>query len=763
MRTTIHKIIFIFTLLIFNTLSYSQQVSVAFLDSKSNQPVEQAQVLVYNPENQNKSVVRFTDKDGKVYLNETEGTEVVLTVSFMGYKPFKENVVLKSEQEFKLKEDILNLEQVTVTGTRTPHILKKSPVLTQMISEEEIKSIDAQSLPDILELEMPGMEMSSHGGVPVMNVMGLETQYSLILIDGERLAKSLHKTIDFSRINPANIEKIEIIRGASSALYGSDAMGGVINIITKNAHKKFGVTADIHYQTPNSKDHTQEDIDNADDDYAKKFFKNIDKQNINANLNLNYKGKKLSSSTFFNYKTTDAYKLTNKTTETRYYEKGDEIKENVPDDGIFLSTPIHGSADFTIGQKIGYKISNRWNIDLKGNLYNHHEFDFVNDAVHELYEAYNAYGKISYNVSETSTINLSYNTDIYKRFNYGEKDKNDFLNHQNKYNVGKLNFTASMSKHTLFAEIENLYQTLSTDKFITDKMSDKSVNNAVVVLQDEFNWTKNLMLVAGVRAGFHSAYNFHLSPSLSARYTINKVNLRASYARGFRSPDLKELYMNWSHLGMFMLLGNKNLKPETSNYYSFSADFIDLDKNLNLTLITSFNDVRDKIDGIWANNQKEFRYVNFDNAQIFSVEALVKWQFAKHFKFKTGYIFLKSIRPADAQDLSTMSPMSLNFQLAYKYTKRNYRLSANISGKITGKKEFYVLDEEDTYGHKEEHYKVRYPTYSLWNLTVNQHFGKHIKVGAGVKNLFNYTADIVTFNTSNTPGRRYFVSLAYSL
>ncbi len=540
-------------------------------------------------------------------------------------------------------------------------------------------------------------------------------------------------------------------------------MGGVINIITKNAHKKFDVSANVRYQTPNGKDHTQEDIDNADDDYSRKFFKHIDKQNINSNLNINYKGKKISSSTFVNYKTTDAYKLRNTKTETRYYKNGDKVQEKMPDDGIFPSTPVHGSEDFTIGQKIGYKISDKWNINVKGNMYNHHEFDFMNDAVHELYKSYNGFGKLTYNVSDNGTFNLSYNTDIYQRHNYGEKEKDKFLTHSNRYDVAKLNYTTGIGKHTLFAEIENLYQTLSTDKFVVDKMTDKSVNNAVAVLQDEFKLNKNLMFVAGVRAGYHSAYKLHISPSFSARYSLNKINLRAAYARGFRSPDLKELYMNWSHLGMFMLLGNKDLKPETSNYYSLSADFIDVEKNLNLTLITAFNDVRDKIDGSWQNNQKEFRYINYDNAQIFSIEALVKWQFLNNFKFKAGYIFLQSIKSADAQDLSTMSPMSLNLQLAYKFTKNNYKLNANISGRITGKKSFNVLDEEDTYEHKGDYYEVRYPAYSLWNLTVNQHFGKHIKVGMGVKNIFDYTSAIVTFNTSNTPGRRYFISLAYRL
>ncbi len=748
---------------IFSVSAYSQKVEIKFVDENSNHAIEEVKVMVYNPANPKASVVEYTDKNGVVSLNYKQGTEVVVTASLIGYKAIKETLVLQSSQEIKMSEDVLNLEQVTVTGTRTPHILKKSPVLTQMVTAEEIQTVDAQTLPDILEVEMPGMEMSSHGGVPVMNMMGLETQYSLILVDGERLAKSLHKAVDFSRINAANIEKIEIIRGASSALYGSDAMGGVINIITKNAHKKFDVSADVHYQTPNDKDHTQADIDNSDDDYSRNFYKNIDKQNINANLNIGYKGKKFSSSTFFNFKTADAYKLADTKTNTRYYNDGTEIVEEMPENGEFNYATIYGFQDFTVSQKLGYKIAKRWKVDLHGNFYNHHEYDFYNDAVHNLYQSYSGSGKVSYNVGETGMLNLSYNTDIYKRFNYGEKEGEKILNHSNNYDVVKLNYTSDFGKHTFFTEFENLHQSLTTDKFITDQMSDKSMNNAVVVLQDEFRWTNSLMLVAGMRAGYHSTYNFHVSPSLSARYSLSKFNFRASYARGFRSPDLKELYMNWSHLGMFMLLGNEDLKPETSNYYSLSADYINLEKNLNFTLIASYNDVHDKIDGSWSDNQTKFRYVNYDNAQIFSLEALVKWQFLQHFKLKAGYIYLRSAKSIDAQDLSSMSPMALNLQLAYSYVKDNYKLKANISGRITGKKTLNEEDREDTYDRKGQYYELRYPTYAIWNLTINQYFGKHIKVGVGVKNLLNYRAPIVTFNTNNSPGRRYFVSLAYSL
>lgn len=751
------KRIYIITLLLLlNITILAQQVEVTLLNKKTGQIIEQANTHWRVLDNAKTQGYAVADYNGKIKIPLKIGTKIVFTATCVGFKPIQDTIVLKQKQTLYTEEDVLSIEQVTVTGTRTPHILKKAPVLTQIISANELKNIDAPIITDVLQVEMPGIEMSSHGGVPVMNMMGMETQYSLILIDGERISKSLQKTIDYSRINTANIERIEIIRGAGSALYGSDAMGGVINIITKNPHKNIEVSADIKYQQPNGKNHTQKDIDNMDDAYAKQFFKNIDKQNLNANLSVGFKDKGFSSLTFFNFKTADAYKLKDTKGVIRYYKNGDNIQRKNNN----YETHINGFQDFTINQKFRYKIK-KWDFNVSGNYYNHHEYDFVNDASHQLYNSYNATAKNTFYLNNNNKFMLIHSFDTYQRFNYDEKDGNTHKKHDNRYNNTKLNYTSTLGKHVVFAEIENFHQILIADKFAVNELQSRYTNNTVLVLQDEFNLSEQFMIVGGVRIGYHSTFNTHVSPSATAKYTIGKFNLRLSYARGFRSPDVKELYMDWSHLGMFQIKGNTNLKPETSNYYSFSVDFLESSHNINTTLIASYNDVKNKIDGIWTNNETVFNYVNFSSAKIFSIEALVKWQFHKNFKIKAGYIYLNSKKSADAQDLSTMSPMSATAQLDYNIAKGKYQLNANISGKITGNKKLDVLDSKEGSIYNGQYYQVRYPMFAIWNITINQYYGTHLKLGLGVKNLLDYTAPIVTFNTTNNPGRKFFVSVGY--
>ena len=128
------------------------------------------------------------------------------------------------------------LEEVVVTGTRTPKFLKDTPIQTRVITSRDIARTDATNVQDLLQQELPGVEFSySMNQRTHLNFAGFGGQGILFLVDGERLAGESMDDVDFSRLLMAGVERIEIVKGASSALYGSSAAGGVVNIITKNA------------------------------------------------------------------------------------------------------------------------------------------------------------------------------------------------------------------------------------------------------------------------------------------------------------------------------------------------------------------------------------------------------------------------------------------------------------------------------------------------------------------------------------------------
>ena len=137
------------------------------------------------------------------------------------------------------------LSQVVVTGTRSPKLLLETPVLTQVISHADIEKADATNLKDLLQQVMPGVEFSfAQNQMVHLNFSGFGGQSVLILVDGERLAGETMDDVDFTRLSMDNVDHIEIVKGAASALYGSNANGGVINIITKQAAKKLSASLD---------------------------------------------------------------------------------------------------------------------------------------------------------------------------------------------------------------------------------------------------------------------------------------------------------------------------------------------------------------------------------------------------------------------------------------------------------------------------------------------------------------------------------------
>lgn len=144
------------------------------------------------------------------------------------------------------------LQEVVVTGTRTPKFLKDTPIQTRVITSRDIARTDATNVQDLLQQELPGVEFSySMNQRTHLNFAGFGGQGILFLVDGERLAGESMDDVDFSRLLVSGVERIEIVKGASSALYGSSAAGGVVNIITKNATEPWTLNVNARYAKHN--------------------------------------------------------------------------------------------------------------------------------------------------------------------------------------------------------------------------------------------------------------------------------------------------------------------------------------------------------------------------------------------------------------------------------------------------------------------------------------------------------------------------------
>ena len=181
-----------------------------------------------------------------------------------------------------------NLDEVVVTATRTPKRLSQSPVITQVVTARQIEDRGLSDIKSLLTQEIPGLVFNEVGFGTSINLQGLGGKHILFLVDGERMAGETGDNIDYQRLDLNNIERIEIVQGAASALYGSQAMGGVINIITRKQKKPFSVSVSAKWAQPYERNFT----DVEKDDRLRVYKRNADRPNLNADITVGGKWRK---------------------------------------------------------------------------------------------------------------------------------------------------------------------------------------------------------------------------------------------------------------------------------------------------------------------------------------------------------------------------------------------------------------------------------------------------------------------------------------
>jgi len=467
---------------------------------------------------------------------------------------------------------------------------------------------------------------------------------------------------------------------------------------------------------------------------------------------------KISSLTDFIIKSSDAYQLYDKDSITKKFSNIDTViykpVNNIP-------TSIDGYEDFSISQKFNYKITDKLTAVIKGSYYNHNQYDFIKDNTFKNYIDITYGANITYNFSEESTLIASFNSDTYDKYKQSEKTNEKHKIYSNQFINPRLLFNTKLGKNAITTGAEFINEALLSDKFTYDTIEQNQTQTYILFAQDDIDISENLNFIAGIRADYHSAFGFHSSPKLSLMYKIKPFTVRVNYANGFRAPNLKELYMNWDHLGLFIIQGNENLKPETNNYFSVSTE---MTKNkINASITAYHNRFNNKIEGQWINNQTIYQYINVSKSNISGIETSLRYRVLNNLNISGSYSYLYDNNSANGVRLSTVSPHSGNARLEYNFRKGIYNLTLNLTAKFHGSKDFDVTETITFNGNETEGiYPVHYDAYSMWKFAITQNFYNGINFILGVDNIFDYKAEIVTFNSSTTPGRRFFVSLNIS-
>ncbi|MCM1290539.1 MAG: TonB-dependent receptor [Prevotella sp.] len=585
------------------------------------------------------------------------------------------------------------LNEVVVTGTRTPKLLKDSPVLTRVISASDIKKSDATNISDLLQTELPGIEFSYEMNQQVsLNMQGFSGNAILFLVDGERVAGETLDNIDFNRLNLIDAGRVEIVKGAASSLYGSNAVGGVVNIISRESVEPWTLNVNARYGEHNEQRY---------------------------GLNFSFNAGKFSNSLSAQYTHIDSYNMKNEGDYDRFYGGGTyNIKDR-------LTFRLNGKLKF-IG-RAGYFFRERNSAE----------------TTHDRYRDFSTGLKGIYDISESTNLEVSYSFDQYDKSDYMLISRRDVRDYSNTQNIGRAILSHTFAeKHILTVGGDVMRDYLMTYQFVDN--GSKTQITADGFAQIDLNFHKNFNIITGGRFDYFSeAHMKHFSPRLNAMYKLNRFSFRGSYAGGFRAPSLKEMYMNFDMAGIFMIYGNENLRPESSNNFQLSAEF---SKGMfNATLGGFCNLVDNRITTVWNHAMNGMVYTNIGKMTISGVDANVSWRSPWGLGARASYVFThEHLRKGEPYTSSTR-PHTATIRLDYTKNWKNYGLMVALNGRFLSK---VSVDEFTSVTSYEETERVNYPGYTIWKLKITQSVWKGIDVIATIDNLFNY---IPKYNYSSTP------------
>ena len=610
----------------------------------------------------------------------------------------------------KTKEKETEIKEVVVTATRSQKKLKDVPITVQVVTAEDIKKSQSTDFKTFLENEFSGINFTYNGGSPNINMMGFGGKYVLFLMNGERMAGETFDNIDYDRIDIDNIERIEIIKGASSSLHGSNAIGGVINIITKDSKSPLDINAGYLYDS--SRDHK-----------------------LNLSVGTKQKWGNLSISSF--YKMREPY----------------IIKDRISTNGVYNELNVAGFTNYGVNPKLTFNINPKINFSLTPGYYfsERNPGTPASKIVREQYYNYNLGLKTNIKFNDNRNLIVSGTFDRYDKYDYFRKIKEKEKKYENEvWRISSQYNQNLFKKHTLVAGGEVLSEKLLSFMFKNESTGGRE-NAQTYSAFTQQDWVINpaVTLVTGARMDYHSIFKQYFTFRLSGMYRFDNImTIRAGYSGGFRSPTLKELYTNWFHPwgGGFQLMGNKNLRPETSDNFNISIDFNF--KKLNLTFITQYSKIKDKIN-LQGSIGDTLRYVNLHgNTDVLSSEVSAIYKLNKNFHFKGSYSYYDI-----GKRRSENRPHTLTFKAEYIPSAKYYIPSIIISGKYLSQTKIYDDDSSSF---------VSYAPYSIWRLQLASKLPLGFTLTGGINNIFGYTADKVGFYSSVDIGRTLYLGLKWS-
>lgn len=665
---------------------------------------------------------------------------------------------------------LYTLDAVVVTATRTENDVKNVPASTQIITSSDIKKSGATNLRDaITDFANITMTKKVRGGGHEIIVRGMSTDKSLIMVNGHRVANEadgsgLGNANALDRINVDNIEKIEIVKGPSSALYGSEAMGGVINIITKSSKEaevrtglvnssedftnwwhldsgeigKFSATLDMRFNKIRR--------DGGDTDFLSDSFGTAQTYNFNANYNFN-------DHNYLNFYV-DHY--TQNLKRDLYNKKLFNAKAEFPDEmkdamkakyGVEYVTGDasidDGLANYHYKQQTyglswnGKTARNDWQIQTYLS-----KFDWQSDI---FYSGLQTHGHIP---AGQPSYMASMWDGMFKKF-FTPSYANDVNVNSNKlFAIEARNSTRVNNNHRLTYGAEYVKNTVKGTNFGDDnqfgvthigsvskngvkkEISEKEIDTYAAYLQDEINYGK-WFIVPAIRYDHHENFGSHTSPKLGLTYKANDTfRVKANYGKGFKAPTIQNLYCKLvTHMGQAGIITvnpNANLRPETSDSWDVG---VEKEWGKLSTSLVYFDTKLENMITTEEIGERTYRCINVGNVRVKGIEHTLGYELNPMWKFKVNSTWLDAVNKDKNQPLPQRSRLSQIYSLSFDDGK-DIGWSAVLWDELNYKYVTPVTVKGDTVAGPKK-------TYNLLNFTLTRKINKDTKIYGSVQNIFD--------------------------
>lgn len=653
-----------------------------------------------------------------------------------------------------------SIPEIVVTGTGTEHYLKDAPVQTEVISRKMLDSYAGATLEDILSGLCASFDFSAGDMGANMQLGGLGNGYILILVDGKKMHGDVGGQNNLGLIDPARIERIEIVKGAASALYGSDAIAGVVNIILKKHRENIL-------------------IENTSRGGSYGEFRQSN--------TVQFKVGKFTSSTNFQLKHSDGWQNTT-------YEDPNRYEYPITNS---INKTVNRYTDWQVAQRFDYQATKDLSLYADGSFYRKRIYRPCGVPDYKTYDflyrnsSVATGGKLKLKNSNSIMLDVNYDSHayyyMYTRETWDKEYDDSGKEISFPYFPGDKGLQSDQSR--LLLQLKGIFNlpyfnrlSVGTDTEINwldaprrldekDQVSDYTTS---FYAQDEWTPIERLNITAGGRLTVNQNFGVRITPKVSALYKLGAFNLRATYSEGFKTPTLKELHYRYiRQMSIISLnLGNTELDPQTSRYVSGGLEYNGTRFSINVTgycnwvdnMITLVTIPLSQAPGdlvVTYDPARVRQYQNMDDARTYGVDVNAKWTPVQSLTLTGGYSYLDTEANQYDEEDQVMKHVIIDGMAhhratvsaiwTYAWRRSNYRLGIGVYGRIQSKRYY----QDDGNG----------KAYNLWRLNTRHQFklGKrwNAEVNAGIDNIFNYyetTYHSLNYGTT-TAGRTFYGSL----